>query len=83
MSAWDDSHWTGYTARINNVFAADTVWLDFTYVSLGHVGWRRVRQDADEWKTRILAIATEVMTSGKLVLLRVTNAGEITAIQTI
>jgi hypothetical protein len=83
MSAWDDSHWTGYAARINNTFAADTVWLDFTYVSLGHVGWRRVRQDADEWKTRILTIATEVMTSGKLVMLRVTNAGEITAIQTI
>ena len=84
MSAWSESHWTGFDARVHNVFAAeDSVWIDFSYARIGHVGWRPVRQDRDEGKSRILTIATEVMTTGDLVQLRVTNAGEITAISTL
>ena len=84
MSAWDESHWVDYEARINNVFAGGgRAWIDFSYVRLGRVGWRPLRDDIDESVSRLLDIATAVMTSGKLVLLRVTNGGDITAIQTL
>jgi hypothetical protein len=90
MSAWDDSHWTGYNAQILNVFAGgETAWIDFRYVDLGHVGWRRLLGDTVEDVSRVLAIATAAKQSGFLVAIRATNGSgpggtaEITAIQSV
>ena len=84
MSTWEDSHWIDYyDAEIVNVFAGGgSAWIDFRYIGLGHVGWRRFRVDSDGDLTRLTTIATEAKASRWAVMLRVTNAGEITAIQT-
>jgi hypothetical protein len=90
MSAWDDSHWTGYDASILNVFAGgETAWIDFSYNRLGRVGWRRILGDTAEDVSRVLAVAIAARETGKSVLVRATNGSgpggtaEITALQTI
>jgi hypothetical protein len=84
MSAWDNSHWVDNNAQILNVFAGgQTTWIEFRYISLWTVGWRRIVADTTEDNTRILQVASDAKQSGTPVRLRVTNGGEITAIQTL
>jgi hypothetical protein len=90
MSAWDDSQWTGYNAKVLNVFAGGGfAWVEVTYVDLGYVGWRRLLGDTVEDVSRVFDIATEAKGTGFLVALRATNASgpggtaEITAIQSV
>jgi hypothetical protein len=89
MSAWDDSHWIDYDARIINVFSGgDKAWIEYEYPQVWYVGWRRILEDTEDGVSRILQIATGAKQSNWLVRVRVTNASgpggtaEITAIQT-
>lgn len=90
MSAWDDSHWTGYNAQILNVFAGGgSTWIEFKYVDLGYVGWRRLLGDTAEDVSHVLDIATDAKAAAYFVALRATNGSgpngtaEITAIQSV
>jgi hypothetical protein len=83
MSAWDDSHWVDYDATIFNVFAGGgNAWIEFRY-TIWYVGWRQIRGDSVEDVSRVLQVATAAKQSGSRVRLRVTNPGQITAIQTL
>jgi hypothetical protein len=82
MSAWSESHWVDYDATIFNVFAGGgSAWIEFRY-TIWYVGWRPIRGDTVEDVSRVLQIATAAKQAGFKVQLRVTNAGQITAIQT-
>ena len=82
MSYWDNSHWADYSANILNVFAGGgAAWLDFRY-TIGHVGWRQVVGDSPNDISQVLTVALYAKETGANVSVRVTNAGEITAIQT-
>lgn len=84
MSAWSESHWVDYDAVVHNVFAGGgNAWIDFGYRRLGRVGWRQIRGDSVEDVSRVCQIATASRNAATPVLLRVTNAGQITAIQTL
>jgi hypothetical protein len=90
MSAWDDSHWTGYNAQVLNVFVGGgTAWIEFKYVDLGYVGWRRLLGDTVEDVSRVFDIAIQAKATGFLVALRATNGSgpggtaEITALQSV
>jgi len=91
MSAWDDSHWTGYNAEILNVLAGpDGIgWIEFKYVDLWYVGWRRLKADTAVSITNLLEIATVAKHGRNQVLLRATNSSgpgglaEVTALQTV
>ena len=84
MSYWDDSHWIDYyDAQIHNVFAGGgNAWIEFSYVGLWYVGWRQIVADSADDISRVLLIATGAKQAGYKVMLRVTNAGQITAMQT-
>ena len=83
MSAWSDSHWVDYDAQIFNVFAGGgNGWIEFRY-TIWYVGWRQIQGDSVEDVSRVLQVATAAKQSGFKVRLRVTNAGGITAIQTL
>lgn len=90
MALWDESHWIdGYVARIFNVFAGgSSAWIDFGWESLvphqgtGHVGWRRLVAEQPSGVSDLLAVASLSMQLNRRVMLRVTNDGRITAIQT-
>ncbi len=91
MSLWDDSQWVdGYVAHVNNVFAGgNSAWIDFTYQSLipnqgtGRVGWRQLVCEQPECVTEMLSVATLAMQMNRALMLRVTNAGQITGVQTV
>lgn len=83
MSVWDDSHWVDNDAEIINVFAGGfSGWIEFRY-SIWYVGWRQIIGDTVDDVSRVLQIATAAKQSGMKVRLRVTNPGQITAIQTL
>ncbi|MFZ1992438.1 MAG: hypothetical protein WAW96_22005 [Alphaproteobacteria bacterium] len=83
MSAWDESNWAGYQANILNVFSSGSgAWIEFRY-TLGYVGWRPLRADTPLGLSQVLQVAVAAKSSNVPVWLRVTNPGEITAIQTI
>lgn len=90
MSLWDDSHWIdGYVARVNHVFAGgDSCQIDFSWESLephqgtGRVGWRPLVSEDRTVVTSMLQICSLAKENGWPLLLRVTNDGQITAVQT-
>ncbi|MGN6641060.1 MAG: hypothetical protein ACTHJ8_19265 [Mucilaginibacter sp.] len=82
MSAWSDSHWVDYDAQIINVFTGGgNVFIEFRY-TIWYVGWRQVIADTTEEISRFLDVATAAKFAGTWVQLRVTDPGQITAIQT-
>lgn len=91
MSLWDDSHWVdGYIARVNHVFAGGgSAQIDFTWEALephqgtGRVGWRSLASEDPATVTNMLAIATQAKHADWRLLLRVTNEGLITGVQTV
>jgi len=91
MSLWDESHWVdGYVARVTNVFAgSNSVWIDFGWESLipkqgaGRVGWRQLVAEQPTGVSEMLTAVSLSMQLNRRVMLRVTNDGRITAIQTI
>jgi hypothetical protein len=90
MSAWSDSHWIDYDAEIINVFAGgEHAWIEYRYVGLWYVGWRRIRVDSTADHVSIVNIATAARQSKWHLRVRVTNGGgpdglaEITALQTV
>ena len=91
MSLWDDSSWVdGYVARINNVFAGgNTAWIDFSWVSLlphqgtGRVGWRQLVSEQPAGVSDLLEVASLAMQLNRLLKVRVTNDGRITALQSV
>ena len=91
MALWDESHWIdGFVARISNVFAGgNSAWIDFGWESLlprqgsGHVGWRQLVSEQPTAVSEMLDVACLSMQLNRRVMLRVTNDGRITAIQTI
>lgn len=91
MALWDESHWVdGYVARITNIFGGgNTAWIDFGWESLlprqgtGRVGWRQLVSEQPTGVSDLLEVACTSMQLNRRVMLRVTNDGRITAIQTV
>lgn len=91
MSLWDDSHWiAGYVARVNHVFVGNgTCQIDFTWEATephqgtGRVGWRTLAAEDPTIVTSMLTVASLAKQNDWRLLLRVTNGGLITAVQTV